>query len=156
MCDTREQAPLSFKDDLLEKVEKVALPFGDYGAQYTDGTKPPIVFERKSLGDLFGTMGKGYPRFRKEMERAKEAGVALIIAVEAPLSKVYRGYKYSKMGGSSCVQKLFTLWMRYGIQTVYFTGRAEMASYILETYKAIGREWVLKGKPGMPGRGSGG
>ena len=42
---------------------------GDYAWETDSGYILPLTFERKSLGDLFSTLGKGYPRFKKEILR---------------------------------------------------------------------------------------
>lgn len=114
---------------------------GDYGCQYENGWEPPFYFERKSLGDLYGTMTAGYKRFKAEMLRAKEAKVKLFLIVEAPLATVGCGFEHSEYSGDSMVQKLFTLRVRYGLETVFCDGRREMVRYIKEFYCAIGREY---------------
>ena len=141
--DSREQRPLRFSiDAIVTEVKVEALPVGDYWVEYTDSRRPPILFERKSLADLFGTMTNGYPRFKKEMERAARLGIRLIIVVEEPMSSIYDGYSYSMMDGDSCVQKLFTLWLKYDVMPVFVNSRFEAAAYIREFYEAIGRCWI--------------
>ena len=64
-------------DEIVHKKLEVA----DYMVQFKDGYVPPIAFERKSISDLYGTMGKDYPRFKKEMNRANASGVGLILII---------------------------------------------------------------------------
>lgn len=147
LTDSREQRPLRFPlDNIVTEVAVEAIPVGDYWCEFTDGSRPPIIFERKSLGDLFGTMTNGYPRFKREIERAAKLGYRLIIIIEEPLSAVYDGYDYSMMAGDSCVQKLFTLWLKYDVMPVFVNSRFEAAAYIREFYEAIGRCWIAGGK----------
>jgi ERCC4-type nuclease len=61
----------------------------------------PIFFERKSLGDLYGTLGKGMERFKAEMSRAHENGHRLILIVEACFAQDKNGYEHSTMEGVS-------------------------------------------------------
>ena len=144
IVDSREQRRLRFPlDHIVTAVKVEAMPVGDYWCEYEDGSRPPIVFERKSLGDLFGTMAGGYPRFKQEIERATARGWRLIIIVEEPLSAVYDGYSYSMMNGDSCVQKLFTLWLKYNVMPVFCNSRYEAVAYIRELYEAVGRCWKL-------------
>ena len=142
VCDTREQRTLKFpKHPQVTGLETRALSFGDYGALDEDGNLLPLVFERKSLGDLFGTLGKGYKRFKKELERAKDEGVALVLIVECPMEDVWTGYEHSSRDGSSVTQQVFTLWARYDVFPVFCTGRRMMARFILESLAAVEREW---------------
>lgn len=142
--DTREQSPLKFHSPFITSVAKKKLDFGDYGCIFKDGHRVPIFFERKSIGDLYGTMGKGYPRFKKEILRSQVAKATLFIIVEGTLSEIGRGYKHSKIQGKSMVYKLFTLWVKHGIQTIYTSSRKEMAEYITQFYIGCGKEHVRR------------
>lgn len=142
--DTREQKPLEFKHYSITEVFKQKMDVGDYCAEFKDGYRPPIVFDRKSISDLYGTMGKGYPRFKKCIQRAQEQNIQLFIIVEGSLTKVSKGYSRSKIKGSSMVQKLFTLSVRYGVHTIFCSTRKEMAYYITHFYCGIGREHTKK------------
>lgn len=145
LIDTREQKPLSFRiTGALTETVRATLPVGDYAAEYTDGNRAPIYFERKSLPDLFGTMTNGYERFKKEMERARTGGVKLVLAIEASFLDVAAGYEYSKFSGQSMVRKLMTLWLKYDLVPVFCGGREEMADIIREFYEAFGRNFKVK------------
>ena len=146
IVDTREQLPLVFSSKHITRVIRQKLDVGDYGCEFEDGTVVPIVFDRKSLGDLYGTMGKGYKRFKRCIERAREGQQTLFIIVEATLSKVLNGYDRSKIPGVSMVYKLFTLWVRYGVQTIFVKNREEMSEYITQFFIACGKEHVRNGK----------
>ena len=138
IIDTREQKLLDFKYEYVSSVERIKLNVGDYACQFEDGYEVPVYFERKNISDLFGTMGKGYPRFKKEIQRAKDTNVKLILIIEGSMTKVLKGVKYSKMRGTSVVKKLFTLWFKYGLVPVYCQNREDMSRYIYEYYCKIG------------------
>ena len=145
MMDTREQDGLEFPlDNILTAVERIGLSVGDYACQFKDGTIPPVRFERKSLGDLFGTMTSGYPRWKRELLRAKEQGLDLILIVECPLLSVLGGYKHSQFPGESMAQKLFTLIIRHRLPVVFCKNREDMAAYIRGYFEAIGREYIIQ------------
>ena len=144
LCDTREQSPLKFSHRYITSVAKKKLDFGDYGCKFSDGHLVNVFFERKSLGDLYGTMGTGYKRFKREIVRAQEAKATLFIIVEGSLTEVGKGYKHSKIYGRSMKQKLFTLWIKHGIQTIFTTSRKEMAEYITQFYLACGRQHITR------------
>src|SRR3990167_1999778 len=102
LIDRREQHPLVFPSDItLTTTREETLPVGDYQPEFEDGTRPPIVFERKSLADLAGTLTKGYDRFKAELLRAQEAGLTLMVIVEDSLTDVRRGGPYSQESGES-------------------------------------------------------
>jgi hypothetical protein len=79
--DTREQRPLEFEDSV-----RMTMKFGDY--KYTDdygGSPVRTVVERKSEGDLIGTVTVGHERFVREIERVVDAGFFMFVVVESGL-----------------------------------------------------------------------
>lgn len=74
IIDTREQAPFAFADlnagsrqqyrPLIIPTTCRALPAGDYSL---DGHENEIAIERKSLNDLYGTLGQHRGRFQREL-----------------------------------------------------------------------------------------
>lgn len=143
--DSREQLRLDFSNSHVFSESVVeALPFGDYWAEYKNANEwqeIPIVFERKSLVDCFGTLTGGYTRFKNEMKRAKDAGVLFILIIEGSLKTVFEGCEYSKFSGESMLKKLFTLWVRYDVIPVFCNDRDEMRRFIEEMYSAFYRNW---------------
>ena len=130
----------------VEGVETIKLDVGDYGVRYRDGVRPPVYFERKAIGDLWGTMTHDYPRWKRELKRAREAGVTLILIIEGSLTDVGSGWIHSGFPGPSMEQKLFTIQVRYSLPIVFSNNRLEMARYIVEYFSAIGREYVAMKK----------
>lgn len=157
LVDTREQKPLLFDSELVTEVRQETLSVGDYGCEFKDGTRPPCYFERKSLADLWGSMTQGHKRFKRLLLRASSQQVRLILLVEASLSKVAKGFERSDFQGEAMVKKLFTLWVKYNLGLVFAANREEAARHIVETYSAIGRNFVSrstlgenKNPPGKP------
>lgn len=146
IIDSRESAPLVFKNDYIDKVSVRKLDVGDYSCVFKDGYQVPIFFERKSIGDLFSTMGMGYKRFKREMLRAHNSNKTLILIVEGSLHDVFAGYEYSTIEGLSMVRKLFTLWVKHGLIPVFCNSRREMSEYITQFYIAAGKEYVRRKK----------
>ena len=145
--DSREQAPLAFPvSPALEGVKVEKLDYGDYRARYQDGSSSVAVFDRKSLGDLYGTLTSGYLRFKKELERSLADGARLELIVECPLTKVAEGFERSQFEGRSMMKKLGTLWHKYQLYTVFCKDRAEMAAYILWRFESEGYQRLRGGK----------
>jgi len=133
VVDTREQTPLEFSQDYIERTTRTKLEYGDYSARH-NGRICPMFFERKSLSDLFGTMGKGNKRFRAEVARCFADGKQMTIIIEKPLESVWRGYKRSMLSGKQVTRTLFTLFVKYDINFVFCKNRAEMSLYISEYF----------------------
>lgn len=142
VCDTREQRKLDFTGiEAVEKVEDMTLSYGDYTAIVHE--RPvPVVFERKGINDLFGTMTSGYECFKKEMVRAKESDMKLILIVEGSYTEVWQGIEHSQFSGEAMIKKLHMLQVRYDLETVYCESRRVMARYIAGFYHAVERNWV--------------
>lgn len=141
--DSREQKPLEFKEGVFEEVVVEGLPVGDYWAEI-DGAEVPLCFERKGLGDLFGTMTGGYKRFKKELARAKEFDLKVVLVIEGSMMDVYRGYKHSRFSGESMLKKLAMLYVRYDLEYHFFNSRREMARYIEDVFSAVRRNYGVK------------
>lgn len=139
--DSREQQPLVFTSDLISSTEIGTIKCGDYGCIAQDGYELPIYFERKSINDLYGTLSKGYERFKKEIERSKLNNWQLIIIVESSLTRILQGVNYSQRTPQSIVRQVFTILARYNIKTVFCTSREESAEYITQFYYAHIKEY---------------
>ena len=158
LIDTREQKPLEFDYPYVTETENIKLDVGDYGCQFEDGYEVPVYFDRKSVPDLFGTIGKGYDRFKREILRAINSNVKLFIIIEGSQTKVLKGpsratkkikvkgktryipltTKEKAKRGVSTVKTLNTLWIRYGVVPIYCVNREDMSRYIYEYYANIG------------------
>jgi ERCC4-type nuclease len=140
IVDTREQLPLEFHHHYITEVIRRKCEVGDYGCQYENGEIPPIYFERKSISDLFGTLSTGYKRFKKEIIKAKENKLILVIIIEGSLTKIIKGVDESQRSGDEVCQQLFTIMCRYQVPFICCKDRQEMTRWITEFYLAYGRE----------------
>lgn len=94
LIDTREQLPYAFDAIRADKREGggvlavptrvEGLPSGDYSLE---GFADRVAVERKSLADLFGTLGKGRERFERELERLSAFDFAAVV-VEAEWTQI--------------------------------------------------------------------
>jgi ERCC4-type nuclease len=138
IVDTREQRPLSLKCETVRKT----LKFGDYGAMVGD-YQIPVVFERKGLGDLYGSLTFGYDRLRRVFDRADKAGFKLIIAIEGTKERVLEGYHHSSREPESIIKQLETIHRKYGVEHKFFKNRPEMATFIAEFFAYKETEHLL-------------
>lgn len=120
--------------------ERGTLDTGDYAVKIS-GRLAPIVVERKSIADLFGSYsGDAYRREKEKIERARVLGYRFILAVEGSCSEVRKGHRYFRAGewhqvekdGLSQIRQIETVSMRYGIEIRYCSGREDMAFMVQE------------------------
>jgi ERCC4-type nuclease len=67
------------------RTERLTLASGDYSL---DGYASQVAVERKSLADLFGTLGQGRERFVRELERLDQMSFAAVV-VEREWSDIF-------------------------------------------------------------------
>lgn len=101
--DTREQKPLSFISARSNKLD-----FGDYtmGGEHYSYT----YVDRKSETDFKGTLGVGFSRFKKELQRAKDFNAYLYIVTEKSLDQIIKNNAYlkrSRMKGATNMDFIF-------------------------------------------------
>lgn len=94
VVDSREQAPYVFsglradaasgRRPLLVRTVTRGLPAGDYSLE---GWEAGVAVERKSLSDLFNTLGQARARFQRELDRLASYTYAAVV-VEAEWSTV--------------------------------------------------------------------
>ena len=137
--DSRESHPIAFKrEEHIVGTERIKLHVGDYQALYPDGSRSFVVFERKSVPDLWCTMTKGHSRFMNELALSKKMEVRLVLIVEAPFSAILSGFYRSRYPGTAMVKKLHTLFHVYGLPSVFCTSREDMSNYIAWSFISEG------------------
>jgi len=119
IIDTREQRPFSFKGMCTVRRK---LEVGDYSVR---GLTQHVAVERKSKADLFSTMGNAKNRFRftRELDLSSTLGMSVYIVVEAPLSHVFMGCKYSKINPIRMVESLLTMCVKWRLQIHFVENR---------------------------------
>ena len=90
IVDTREQLPYRFEGLVrhgkrcIVPIDVLGLKCGDYSIR---GFSHRVAVERKSLADLYHTLGQGRERFEREFEKLDELEFAAVV-VEASLSEI--------------------------------------------------------------------
>ena len=133
--DWREQKPYQFqfvKPSPL--IEVVTLETGDYSVK---GHENRVTVERKSVTDLFSSVGKDRDRFQKEMERLSNFDYAAVV-VEGDWRKCLRDPPlFSQLRPKSLFATVIAWEQRYGVSFWMCPNRnfAERATYrILERF----------------------
>ena len=129
LVDTREQDTQALRRRLsvFGKYEREKLDFGDYSAAVTlpDGAKyslaDKVAVERKmSLDELAACFTGGRARFRREFERAKEAGAKIYLLVESATWEKAYGHRYRSQLNPKAFIASMTAWLaRYDCQIIF-------------------------------------
>lgn len=144
LVDDREGLPYSFhgiravgtrRRDVFEvPTRRLRLATGDYSVAGLDGH---VTVERKSLGDLFGTLGQNRQRFREEHVRMAAMDCAAVI-IEASLEEVLcRPPRESKLSPASVVGTWMSWTCRFGVPWFWAEDRrlAEILTFrLLSTF----------------------
>ena len=149
LIDTREQLPWDFAGikadaaqggpaggNLVVPVAGGTLGAGDYSIHGHGGR---VAVERKSLADLFGTIGQGRDRFERELERLNGLEFAAVI-VEAELSEAkLNPPSYSQVQFKTVTRSAIAWQQRFkGVHWCWLPGRY---AAMVWAYRVLERWW---------------
>jgi ERCC4-type nuclease len=153
VIDTREQLPLTFagltadaKDGrrpLVVQTQRGTLSQGDYSIL---GMERRVAVERKSAGDLFGTLGRHRRRFERELARLQALAFAAVV-VEADWAEILtRPPERSRLPPKTVFRSVVAWQQRYrGVHWCFMPGRAAAEA---ATFRVLERFW----RDRQPGR----
>lgn len=140
LIDTREQRPYFQSPDINEKFPGIktdwgSLKTGDYSIEgmQTPEHEYSVVVERKSMADLFGSVGKGRERFEREYRRLSCFDYAAVV-IENDLSIMFKyPPAYSRMQPKSVYRTLLAWSQRYNVHFIPGCNRdfAEKTTYLI-------------------------
>jgi hypothetical protein len=135
VVDTREQLPLKFSG---LNVISSKLECGDY-AKSVDSK---VVVERKSLMDFYSTLSGGFERFKREISRAAENGIYIVVNTECALNTaLYAKRKFGACSGDYIMHHMRSLCREFdNIQFIFSDGKVEAAKktlFVLEMEDAV-------------------
>jgi len=140
VIDTRERRKWSFPEH-IPTITKTLLT-GDYSIL---GLEDRITVERKSLTDLYGTVGRGRERFEKELERMRSFDYAEIV-IEATWARIaFRPPKRTKLSPKTVLGSLNSFKQRYGVHVTAAGDRASAQWLCLDMLQKFYRD-VKDGK----------
>lgn len=128
LIDTREQKPIKFTRWIKE-----TLVVGDYTTVKLEGD---FHIERKSPGDLYGSIIQGHMRFRRMLQRASDRLITVVVMVECSERKFFaKQWSHGKERDCS-EQKLrkiiATMKRHYDLEFVWCRNRTAMKKAILQ------------------------
>ena len=130
LVDGREQKPYRFdqirgdakqrKRPLDVSVEWAHLKTGDYSIR---GYDTRVAVERKSLEDLYNTLGQNRDRFEREHERLAEFETKLVV-IEAEWSTILRRPPdFSRLNPKTIIRTCLSWQTKYGVPWIALPGR---------------------------------
>lgn len=140
--DTREQLPLKFKG-----VSSVlfGLKEGDYT---TEKLWQGFHIERKSPSDLYGSIIQGHMRFRREILRAQDKNLQLVIYVETSrkkfIAKKWPQGDKRKVKSETLEKIIVTLQRHYDLEIVWCSSRRDMIAKMLKRFRKEERKLKIK------------
>lgn len=146
VVDTREQAGYTFaglKSDAVDgghvmtvRTERRTLKSGDYSLS---GFETRVAVERKSLADLFGTIGQGRDRFERELERLNAFDFAVVM-VESTWPEILASPPtHSKLNPRTVSRSVIAWQQRYTKVHWFLAGNRRMAEGF--TLRILERFW---------------
>ena len=144
LIDNREQAPVLFDkagdpDYPNLQFEFTALKTGDYSlkSMSTPDCQYSICIERKSLPDLFQTLGSGRKRFELELLRMSKYDHSEIV-IEGDLRAIFQNPPLTQMRPKSVYRSLIALSQRYNVKVWPCPNRSFCEKHI---YLTLMRFW---------------
>lgn len=138
--DTREQKGKGWMFRASANCEGMISKKLDVGDYSIKGLEDIIMVERKTIGDLWGTLGNpnNYERFLKEWNRAKNHRMKYLI-IEGTLRDVNAGYKWSKVKPAIIHARLISLQVKHNVHVI-FAGRLDIArAYVRKLFDKLYR-----------------
>ena len=146
LVDTREQLPVLWDrvgdvDFPGIQIEFKGLVAGDYSVKnmHTPDCEHSITIERKSLADLFQTLGRGRERFEREALRMSEFDHAELV-IESDLASIFNAPPaLSQMNPKAVYRSLVAISQRYNIKIWPCYNRSFLEKHIFVTLQ---RFWL--------------
>ena len=104
-----------------------------------DGLENLVAVERKSKADLYGSLGQGRDRFRREMERLSRMAFAALV-VECSWADLLRPPKHSRMSPYSVRGSLVAWSVRFNVHVFCVADRQAGGAMTLDLLTKFWRE----------------
>lgn len=145
--DTREQLPFAFTGfsadarhggaPLAVSTVRGTLPTGDYSLV---GMEHVVAVERKSLADLFSTLGQGRDRFVRELERLSLFTVAAVVVESSLQDALVNPPSHSRLNPKTVHRSIIAWTQRYPRIHWWWCDTRELAE--VTTLRILERAWT--------------
>ena len=134
--DTREQTPFAFPANVATTTG--TLTCGDYSVV---GLEHEIGLERKSIGDLVGSITSGNARFQRALERLHAHRIAAVIIEGTPGEIEMHRYFAPKIPPSRVFDTIATLHCKHRVPFMFGGTRAHAAAI---THRLLYKYWLMR------------
>jgi ERCC4-type nuclease len=124
--DSREKTGCGWKFKASANCDGMVVKKLDTGDYSLEGYEDTIMIERKTIPDLWGSLGQWRERFMKEMDRSLEYPIRYLV-IEGTLSDINKGFRYSKLSAEYILASLISLEVKYGVHVVFTNKRKDIA-----------------------------
>jgi len=145
LVDGREKAPYRFTGlradaaqqnrPLIVPTEWAHLKTGDYAVQ---GFESQFCVERKSLADLYNTLGQHRERFEREHQRLAEMRRAMVVVEAGWEEALKRPPERSKLRPKVVFRTALSWFVKYGVPWQFCDGRRLAEVY---TFRFLEKAW---------------
>lgn len=154
--DTREQLAYGFADmrtdahqgkqPLLVRRATVHLPTGDYSLceEGTIRVTLPVAVERKTLADLFSTLGQERDRFERELARLDALEVAAVVVEASWHDILFNPPERSQLNPKTIHRSVIAWQQRYPRVHWWMCGDRRLAE--ITTFRILERYWREHGR----------
>lgn len=159
VVDSREQRPWTFgaiRADARHSHRPIEVPWewgtlkaGDYSIK---GMETEVAIERKSLADLFGSVGAGHDRFRREHERLAAYNFAAVVVEGSWRDALFEPPGYSRIKPKVIFRTAMKWSIKYRVQWHLIGGRNPVESRCLAEqagYRLLRCYWEIRGEDAM-------
>lgn len=146
LVDGREKAPYTFDGllanaalqcrPLIVRTEWAHLKTGDYSIK---GLEDHVAIERKSLADLFGTIGKHHDRFKAEHERLSAMDFGAVVVEASWIDILERPPERSRLKPKTVFRTCCAWTIRYHVP--WFTAENRRLGEVT-TFRLLERWWL--------------
>lgn len=138
--DTREQNPWLFEDcDCVETV-MCTIPKGDYSLQGFDDPSHPnsVIVERKSSSqELIGNIGKGWDRFKRELEILSRFEYKMIVVERAANFNWLVEKKFTSLHTNFIYKRIAEIYADYNVPIYFLESRDDAQNFVYRVFKRI-------------------
>ena len=135
--DSREKFPYSFSDSIVKKMN-----VGDYKIADID---TEVIIERKGFGDIKTSLsfGGGYTNFCKELDRAREQKLYVVVLVDASMKSFMTYRNQGKMSNKALFHNLKVIESKYGdVCQFLFTGSRTKSANLVYLFCLMPKDYL--------------
>ena len=148
ICDTREPWPHPWKIPVGDRIAAIVRQKLDVGDFTVAGLESVLMIERKTLNDLYKSLGKDRVRFIKMLQRVQKQDIKeRYLLVECTLNQLYQRFWFSKISPKAIRMTLVSLATNFGIHVIFATDALTAGRFAKDILEKV-HQYAQDGKYG--------